>query len=223
MSLGHGSSIVRSGLVLHLDAANRKSYPGSGTIWGDLSGNGNNGTLVNGVGYSSDNNGSLVFDGVDDQIPNPVPLSALGNTTPITTTASFWFKAAATSGRRNISWAFADGMIIASVNNNLYFYRGNSYISTNVVIFDNTWKNLARVDNGNGNSLLFYLNGNLVHTDQSFITYGASQHNFFTSYGNGALGGYFPGNASVIQIYNRALTAQEIQQNFNALRGRYGV
>jgi hypothetical protein len=58
--------IVTNGLVLLLDAGNPASYPGSGTTWFDLSGNGNNGTLVNGVGYNSDNGGSLVFDGVDD-------------------------------------------------------------------------------------------------------------------------------------------------------------
>jgi hypothetical protein len=63
MSLGHGASIVRDGLVLYLDATNPKSYPGSGTTWKDLSGNGNNGTLVNGVGYTDANKGSLVFDG----------------------------------------------------------------------------------------------------------------------------------------------------------------
>jgi hypothetical protein len=58
--------IVQSGLVLNLDAGVSASYPGSGTNWTDLSGNGNNGTLVNGVGYNSANNGSFVFDGVND-------------------------------------------------------------------------------------------------------------------------------------------------------------
>jgi hypothetical protein len=66
MALSHSPSIVTDGLVLCLDAGNPKSYPGSGTTWTDLSGNGNNGTLVNGVGYSGDNLGSLSFDGVND-------------------------------------------------------------------------------------------------------------------------------------------------------------
>ena len=61
-----GPTIVTNGLVLHLDAGNPASYPGSGTTWTDLSGNGNDGTLVNGVGYDSANGGSLVFDGVND-------------------------------------------------------------------------------------------------------------------------------------------------------------
>jgi hypothetical protein len=63
-----GPNIVTDGLVLYLDAANQKSYPGTGTTWNDLSGNGNNGTLVNGPTFNSDNNGSIVFDGVDDYV-----------------------------------------------------------------------------------------------------------------------------------------------------------
>jgi len=66
VALSHSPKIVTDGLVLCLDAGNPKSYPGSGTTWTDLSGNSNNGTLVNGVGYNGSNLGSLSFDGVDD-------------------------------------------------------------------------------------------------------------------------------------------------------------
>jgi hypothetical protein len=59
MGIAYNPAIIRSNLVLCLDAANPKSYPGSGTTWTDLSGFGNNGTLINGVGYSSDNLGSF--------------------------------------------------------------------------------------------------------------------------------------------------------------------
>ena len=69
MSLNHGPrTIIPDGLILHLDAANTKSYPGSGTVWKDLSGNGRDGTLIDGVGYSTDNGGTLVFDGTDDYV-----------------------------------------------------------------------------------------------------------------------------------------------------------
>ncbi len=63
-----GPNIITNGLILELDAANRKSYPGSGTTWTDLSGNGNTGTLTNGPTFSSANGGSIVFDGVDDYV-----------------------------------------------------------------------------------------------------------------------------------------------------------
>jgi hypothetical protein len=68
MGIAYNTSIVRDGLVLYLDAANKKSYSGTGTVWKDLSGQSNNGTLVNGVGYSSDNKGAMAFDGVDDYV-----------------------------------------------------------------------------------------------------------------------------------------------------------
>ena len=68
MAYSYGPSIVKSGLVLALDAANRKSYPGSGTVWSDLSGNNITGSLVNGPTYSSANGGSIVFDGTNDYV-----------------------------------------------------------------------------------------------------------------------------------------------------------
>ena len=66
MSIHYSPTTVTSGLVLCLDAGNAKSYPGSGTVWTDLSGNGNTGTLINGPTYNSANGGSIVFDGVND-------------------------------------------------------------------------------------------------------------------------------------------------------------
>ena len=68
MSISGGPDIVENGLVLHLDAADTNSYPGSGTLWTDLSGNGNNGTLTNGPAYSSNNKGYFSFDGTDDYV-----------------------------------------------------------------------------------------------------------------------------------------------------------
>ena len=80
MSLAHGNRpIVTDGLVLCLDAANTRSYSGTGTDWFDLSGNGNHGTLVNGVGYSADNKGSLVFDGTNQEISGTNLSSVISN------------------------------------------------------------------------------------------------------------------------------------------------
>ena len=80
--IAYYGNIVTSGLVLNLDAAKRDSYPGSGTIWRDISGNGNNGTLTNGPTFNSDNYGSIAFDGVDDYVllPNGL-LSGTGDFT----------------------------------------------------------------------------------------------------------------------------------------------
>ena len=71
MTIGYGPTVVTDGLVLALDAADRNSYPGSGTTWTDLSGNGNNGTLDNSVTYTSNNGGGLSFDGTDEIVLLP--------------------------------------------------------------------------------------------------------------------------------------------------------
>ena len=68
MSTRYNARIVSDKLMLHLDAANPKSYIGSGTSWVDISGKGNNGTLTNGPTFSSDNLGSFVFDGTNDHV-----------------------------------------------------------------------------------------------------------------------------------------------------------
>ena len=75
MAFSRGPSIVTNGLVLALDAANHKSYPGSGTTWFDLSGNSHDGTLTGGPTFNSDNGGSIVFDGTDgSDVPVPLPV-----------------------------------------------------------------------------------------------------------------------------------------------------
>jgi len=92
--LAHSPRIITDGLVLCLDAGNPKSYPGSGTTWTDLSGNGNNGTLTNGPTYNSGNLGSLVFDGVNDY----VNLGDLDLPAPFT--LSIWFKGNTTQSQQ---------------------------------------------------------------------------------------------------------------------------
>jgi hypothetical protein len=84
--------IISSGLVLHLDAAQKRSYPGTGTTWTDLSGNGNNGTLVNGPTFNSANGGSIVFDGVDDHINMGNILNSVFAGTNVKYTISVWVK-----------------------------------------------------------------------------------------------------------------------------------
>ena len=65
MATNGGPNIIEDGLVFAVDAANKKSYPGSGTTWADLAGS-NNGTLINGPTFDSGNGGSIVFDGTND-------------------------------------------------------------------------------------------------------------------------------------------------------------
>jgi hypothetical protein len=114
MAYGVGPNLVRDGLVLYLDAANPKSYPGSGTAWNDLTSGGNNGTLVNGVGYTSDNGGAMVFDGVDDYFTTTTtPTELLGNPS---FTVSGWFFRLGNLPNNTGTWGFGGNSVNQGIN-----------------------------------------------------------------------------------------------------------
>ena len=223
-----GPEIPSDGLVLALDAGNTKSYPGSGTTWTDLSGNGNTGTLTNGPTYSSANGGSIVFDGSNDYIPIPEN-SALNTQTPTvevwvktnaTTQNGFWFE----KGQVNTQYSlFQEGAVIqwrmnldGSVNN----------LSTTTATYMNTSNWYQVVATYTSGSRKLYINGTLVNSDAQTGTITTNANGMsIGAYGgfNGSRGYYYNGNIASVKIYNRALSATEIQQNFNATRGRYGL
>ena len=101
MAVGYNPKIVTDNLILALDAANIKSYPGSGTTWTDLSGKGNNGTLVNGPTFNSGNSGSIEFDGTNDSISLGPQINSDITETDIT--VSFWTYLDTTSGDKSFA------------------------------------------------------------------------------------------------------------------------
>jgi hypothetical protein len=225
MGLAHSPRIVTDGLVLCLDAANPKSYPGSGNTWSDLSGNGNNGTLVNGVGYNSGNNGSMVLDGVDDVIIINSIADLQGNDP---WTLDMWVNVDSSeigSGRRG--WLFWQGagnqtlnqLLSVGVNNSAIevAHWANDTVFQNATIDFDSWSCFTITFNGT--TELVYKNSISVgnkNTTLSLVTgtiYLASRGN--VEFLNAKYG--------ILKIYNRALSDSEIQQNFNALRGRYGL
>jgi hypothetical protein len=221
---GKTTGVVTDGLVLALDAANTFSYPGSGTTWTDLSVNGNNGTLVNGVGYNGSNGGSLSFDGVDDYISTPVA----GTFSQITFEFMGFFDDPTLNTLSREESAFGDW-----TNNRVHFgtrWTGssagmhfnvngtwNTTPTTNLIygwnhyllIYD-TVNNLKRVYLNNILSSSVGTNGNMVIGN---FRIGVATN----------LNKYYRGNIANFKIYNKALTAAEISQNFNALRGRFGI
>lgn len=235
MAYINGPKIVTDGLVLVLDAGNTKSYPGSGTTWTDLSGNGRNGTLVNGPTFDSANGGSIVFDGVNDACNFAANIFNTG--TPQDGTFYLRFKAPILS-TVDQTILFNDG---GSSNNLVYFYR-NSNFATNryswLIYYTNTsagvsnylqgstflpsvWYDTALTYNSSGTAAI-YVNGNLINrqTVANFQSWNRTGNNIpyiaiASSQGTGA--------AQVFMWYNRALTPQEIQQNLNATRQRIGV
>lgn len=220
MSLGHGASIVRSGLVLHLDAANRKSYSGSGTAWNDLSGVGNNGTLVNGVGYNLSNNGTMVFDGVNDYASsNYIPPTGINPRT-----ISVWFNPTASQTKNLLGYGSGASMQMWDI----LLYQGN----VGVHLFASSAEAPAPYQVGQWQNIVFTFTYPTITSFMNGVLYNSySNTNINTGVTNSlrvAIGVYsqynnYNGSISNIQIYNRALTQLEIQQNFNATRSRYGI
>ena len=237
MTIGYGPTVVTDGLVLALDAADRNSYPGSGTTWTDLSGNGNNGTLVNGVGFDSNNGGSLSFDGVNDY----GIIADSSDFTVTETTVCAWFNAsvfndASNSTRGLVSSYDAGGrqyyglrVTAALSNNKLHTYYddnagyGFKTLQGITILNENQWY-YGCMTWKSGTFHRTYLNGVQEAEETNVATTTLNISTAFYIGDDLATGTtYFNGNIAQVSIYNRALTATEIQQNFNALRGRFGI
>jgi hypothetical protein len=218
-----------SGLVLALDAGNTKSYSGSGTTWTDLSGNGNAGALTNGPTYSSANGGSIVFDGVDDFIQlagtnfslNTMTISAWNYSSNFNQNGFMFEKT--TNGSVNTQYS----LFYNSSNDIYYRTYGLSTLDltiniTTAGVVNNQWNNVVATFDGTTKRI--YVNGILRATSATLtgtVTQNTTGAAFIGIYGGG---GYpFNGRISNTSIYNKALSATEVSQNFNALRGRYGI
>jgi hypothetical protein len=210
--------IVTNGLVLALDAADKNSYPGSGTTWIDLSGNGYNGTLTNGPTFSSANGGSILFDGVNDRVECGIfSLSYL--------TISTWvYKTSSTTNqgicRKQNGWA------LSQYNGTLQIAPGTNwqFFNTSYTIPLNSWKNITYVYNGTGasDSQIVYVDGLSIYNINTGVGALTANSNA-VRIGYDDNNWYWGGNIAQTQIYNRALSAQEILQNYNAQKSRFNL
>jgi hypothetical protein len=229
MATNYSPKIVTDGLVLALDAANTKSYPGSGTTWFDKSGNGNNGTLANGPTFDSGNGGSIVFDGVNDRVS-----MGIGSTFfPLPQfTINVWFKSFGTvdiTGTSPSLYGFTFGIRCIVGTSALSFSVDNgSNLSTtsttgNIPFRNGDWYNCTMTHTGTTNSM--YINGQFnVSVNRTWS--GTSRwptNDWNMGRDNNNTNQWFFGQIPQCQIYNRALTPDEILQNYNATKGRYGL
>jgi hypothetical protein len=219
-------NIVTQGLVLDLDAAIQGSYPKTGTLWTDISGNNNNGTLTNGPAYTGSDYGAIVFDGVDDYVlggnitgyfTNQVYASAFYKLTsagnyPMVLTLGIAGSSEGFSLRHSSVSGDIQLVLSTTSTTTLSPTGGTSVIGQIIQVglwYDGTtWKVYKNgVETNSANKT-----GNIQFGSAPLLRLGARSDGF-----------YFPGNIYNVQIYNRALSATEITQNFNALRGRYGI
>jgi len=226
-----GPDIKENGLVLLLDAANTKSYPGSGTTWTDLGGNGNTGTLTNGPTYSSANSGSIVFDGVDDYVIGNTP-SGLNLSQPCSINVWVYFNNFTQVNPRIIEVQDSSYSIqilragattlFATKNSN---FQGGTTSTTWSTPSAGVWYNISVVWQPSTSSTTLYLNGILQSSVGSTAVGAGNQANKYVLGDRSDFVGttQLAGNIAQVSIYNRALSAAEVSQNFNATRGRFGI
>jgi len=232
MAVSTRNNIVTNGLVLYLDAANSKSYVSGSTTWSDVSGNRNSGSLVNGPTFSSANGGSIVFDGVNDSVSINSNLS-LDTNAGFTT--NMWFKITSSSLTYPTLFTLktnsSSGLVLLLSNDIMYSpltfgWNGISY-KPSTTISTTLWNTISVVYNGSGISTIsnftFYINGIQSTLLSSGPLSGIAQINTLGTLNSGTSNFWFTGNIAQVQIYNKALTAQEILQNYNVTKTRFNL
>jgi hypothetical protein len=223
--------LITANLVMNLDASNSSSYPGSGTTWTDLSGNGNNGTLTNGPTYSSANGGSIVFDGTNDYVNCGTGLAQSGSWT-----ISGFVKCSVSSAQAIILQRSGPSptylqnyeIFVLATNKFACGADADSYkrVESTTTMVTNTWYFVTGLYDSTTKILSIYINGNLENSSTALVGNPTSTGTQYVTLGAGdglEIGNRLTGNISKALIYNRALSAAEILQNFNSLRGRYGI
>lgn len=215
MGVSRGGKIVTDGLVLCLDAASKRSYPGTGTTWTDLSTSGNNGTLTNGPTFSSANGGSLVFDGTNDYISNNYTNSAEHTISIIFKIISF------SSSDMRLLGAYSGGtgqLTAGWLNSTFRIWVSSTWNNTSFVSSVDTVYHLTITHDSSNNNTI-YVDGiyeDTIINKQSYFDNIAFGSPFLLTYGS-----HFNGNIYNISLYNRALSEEEIKQNYNSTRGRF--
>jgi len=218
MALSHSPQIVRDGLVLYLDAANIKSYPGTGTTWFDLTKN-INGDIQNGASFS---NNSFIFDGVNDiisisnssitQFPHNSPWTIhliAQVVTQNTTFPGFIYRGNSSANGVLLFYTASDS------NTNLFFKHNN--VSSNVVVPTISTFFYTITYSGSG-AVKFYLGNSFIKNGVNMVSTDTSS-NLFLGRGDAF------GNVQIYSFmkYNKELSLAEINKNFEAIRGRYGI
>jgi Concanavalin A-like lectin/glucanases superfamily len=231
MAINYNPRIVTDGLIFALDAGNTKSYPGSGSTWTDRSLSRNNATLLNTPSFNSSNGGHLSFASASSQYAtatNPGNLSTWTAEAMVRFTSSYSTKVAMVIGNQYngaSSLNFTIGTNNAPINFNIAvgFFDGAWRSTTGINYALNTWVHITGTYDGS--VIRQYTNGvqvdslNYVGTPTSGgeIRINRRWDDVVSS------GNLFDSNIAAVRVYNRALTAAEVSQNFNALRGRFGI
>jgi len=229
MAIISNPSLVMSGLILALDAANTKSYPGSGNTWTDISANGRVGTLTNGPTYNSANSGSITFTAASS---NSVLLT--GSTAVSQATFTVWLRR---NGSQNdyAGILFTRGGVSSSISGLSFFstvnnlgYNWNNAVAafsfnSGLTVPDGVWCMAALSLTSTAATLYLCQSSGTTSATNTLAHASTTFDGLKLGWDGTASSRYMNGSIASAHLYNRALSASEIQQNFNALRGRFSV
>ena len=225
MAFNYSPKIVTNGLVLAVDAANTKSYPGSGTVLRDLSGNGYTGT-INNPSFSSNNTGTLVFNGTNSNVDFGNVLADLTNLT-LECFVKFGTQTQLYGGVISKTLSNANGYEIrvdsytASTTNLVFRYVGdNAAAGFNTNFTNGVWYHIAAT--GTNGSQITYVNGVQVGSATTALSPSANSNSLMIA--RLTYASYFVNmTMGCARIYNRVLSAGEVLQNYNATKSRFGL
>lgn len=229
MAFNYSPKTVTDNLIFAFDAANKKSYSGTGTSITNLSRNNPNGYFVNGPTFDSANNGSIQFDGVNDYIRGN---STLTNTYGGGSSQSYdiWFNCNdITNTGGLLYWSDSEGVGVLAETGEVFIQtNGDNSIGkfpTSPLIDIDTWYNVV-INFFQGSKYECFLNGVYMGEDTTTDTSPSPYRNWSIGCrikSPNIVFGYFSGNISIVRCYNTSLTLQEIQQNYNATKSRFGL
>lgn len=229
--------MVTNGLILSLDAADRNSYPGSGASWNDVSGNGNHFTLFNSPSHSN-SGGFINFNGTNQYARSTATLD-LSPYSSITIEICFrvntnalgmGFEHSTNWNTNTLGFGFAPNSNGNTLTTNIHHtnnpggssvYNYDGLLGTNITVHTNVWSRV--VDSTGRNAYINAVERTRLGGSRSTSVYSSfrNDHLYVSSRGGTSLFAYH--DVFFLRVYGRKLDQQEIQQNFNALRGRYGI
>jgi len=224
MGTSYNPRIVTDGLILCLDAANKRSYPGSGSTWNDLSKNKFAPSLINSPTFSTDNAGYFLFDGINEEVDCNFTGADVGIQGTDKATMSVWYKKTGTAGTITQE-LLGDGdvgrfsmRVFNTITSFQLFINGSSHNAISYSPGFYSWNNFVFVYDGANKKL--YANGEFVSQYPVTGVFSSMTNNFHI--GNAADGTrLLNGNIALANMYNRALTPDEIRQNYLATKGRF--
>jgi hypothetical protein len=228
MATNYGPRVITDGLVLALDAADPNSYPGSGTTWTDLSGNGYTATISGTSVWNDTYGGQFDFGNVAQTTQYITLPHQAAQSTGTSYTMEFWMKPVSATTKffcSMVSGATDNYYILLQEATSLLRYDGSGSISYS----NNEVLQFCVVRNGSDTGTIYKNGGSATSSTNITVINGVSNGGWILNQEQDSVGGGFDSDQNyrgafmIVKLYNKALTASEVQQNFNATRSRFGI